>query len=59
MCVHVSKAFVMFYTAVIAVLGFHIYKLVQERGKAAATLASLELGKQTLLHVQKDADKVM
>lgn len=52
-----SKGFAIFYTGVLIIIGYHAYKLIQERGKTAAGLATIELGKQCLVTAQLNVDK--
>ena len=56
-CVHISKGLMMFYSAVIVVLAYNVYRLVTERGKTAAGLAGIELSKQMLVVMQGFVDK--
>ena len=57
-CVAMSKIFVLFYTSVIGILGYNFYFLVKERGKTAAGLAGIELGKQMMVVAQTRVDDV-
>lgn len=38
-CVSFSRIMAFYYTAVIGVIGYHVYFLIRERGKTAASLA--------------------
>ncbi|CAD7930941.1 unnamed protein product [Amoebophrya sp. A25] len=58
-CQQMSKMLVMFYTAVIGVVVWQAYKLMQTRGQAAVGIALIELGKQCVVISHNCSDKVV
>jgi len=57
-CVAFSKMFLLTYSSILAVVGFHAYKVARERGKTAAGLAAIELGKNCLKCMTSYVDNV-
>lgn len=47
-CVAFSKMFLLTYSSILAIIAFHVWRLTRERGKTAAGLAAIELGKSCL-----------
>jgi len=47
-CVALSKMFLVTYSAILAIIAFQVWRLTRERGKTAAGLAAIELGKGCL-----------
>jgi len=58
-CVQVSKMLVLFYTAVLGVMIWQVYKLLQTRGQAAVGIAVIELAKQCVVLAHGCSDKVV
>lgn len=58
-CVAMSRVFVMFYTSVLGIIGYHVYFLTKERGKTAAGLAGIEMGKQMIVVTEQQVQNVM
>jgi len=58
-CVAMSRVFVMFYTSVLGIIGYHMYFLTKERGKTAAGLAGIEMGKQMIVVTELQVQNVM
>merc|ERR1712216_497022 len=57
-CVAMSRVFVMFYTSVLGIIGYHVYFLTKERGKTAAGLAGIEMGKQMIVVTEQQVQKL-
>lgn len=55
-CVQCSKLFLMTYSCILAVVAFHAYQVARERGKTAAGLAAIELGKNCLKTMTKGVE---
>eukprot|EP00397_Hematodinium_sp_SG-2012_P008849 GEMP01008918.1.p1 GENE.GEMP01008918.1~~GEMP01008918.1.p1 ORF type:complete len:618 (+),score=105.59 GEMP01008918.1:140-1993(+) len=57
-CVAFSKLFLMVYSCILAIVIFHAYGVMRERGKTAAGLAAIELGKHCLKCLTKGVDNI-